>query len=89
MTPAALAGANGFIAFVVAFVYMDILSYLLGYCMLTVAALLFTGAALIATKNYKSGAVLVGIGGVLTIPIGILGIIAASKAWGYSKWRRP
>jgi hypothetical protein len=86
-TPAILAVANGFVAIIAALFYMQ-LSFLFGSCVLIFAFLLFIGAALIATKNYKSGAVLCAIGGAITIPIGILGLIAASKAWGYSKWKK-
>lgn len=86
-TPAVLAFVNGLIAFLLAFFYMG-LWYVLGYFLIVIAILLFMGGLLIAAKNYKAGAVLCAIGGVITIPIGMLGIIAASKAWGYSKWEK-
>lgn len=87
-TPAILAFVNGFVAFIASFVIMD-LRYVFGIFLIFVALILVLGGILIAAKNYKAGAVLCAIGGVSTIPIGILGIVAASKAWGYSKWRKP
>jgi hypothetical protein len=82
--PVALAVLNGIVTFALAFFYMPLWD-ILGYFVLIIAVMLFMGAALIASRNFKTGAILVGIGGGITIPLGILGIIAASRAWSYSK----
>ncbi len=79
--PVALAMTNGGIALLMALV-MDI--EILRMVFLFTAILLIIGGALIGSRSYRAGAVLCGIGGVITIPIGILGIIAASKAWNYA-----
>jgi len=84
-TPVVLAVINGVVALLLGVTYMAILVEV-GICIFIVALILFMGAGLISARNYKAGAVLCFIGGIVTIPLGILGIIAGSKAWEYSKW---
>jgi hypothetical protein len=60
----------------------------LGACMSFAALMLILGAALIGAKSYKAGAVLCFIGGLITIPLGLLGTWAGSKAMATAKWRK-
>jgi len=90
--PAVMGGINGFIALLASFSYLleepiFWVEPILGYILLFIAIILFLGALFIGMKKYKVGAILCGIGGVLTFPIGILGLFAAKKAWKYSKWQ--
>jgi hypothetical protein len=79
-----LAALNAVIALLLGIVYLDLIVEL-GFCVLGISGMLFLGAILIGSGSYKAGAILCGIGGAITIPIGITGIIAAKKAWSYAK----
>lgn len=45
----------------------------------------FIGTVLIATNNYKSGAIILGIGSAILVPIGMIGIKGAQIAWRINK----
>jgi hypothetical protein len=79
-----LAALNAVVALLLGFVYLDLMAEL-GLCVHGISGMLFLGAILIGSGNYKAGAILCGIGGAITIPIGITGIIAAKKVWSYAK----
>jgi len=83
--PVILAGINAFVTLLASF-YCIVVWDIFGYFVLTIAIILFLGTALIAIKIYKAGAILCVIGGIVTIPLGTLGIFAASIAWSHSKW---
>jgi hypothetical protein len=79
-----LALLNAFVAFLLGFFYIG-LWFILGVFVFGIAVILFFGSILILTGNYKAGAIMCIIGGAVTIPIGITGIIAGQKAWSYGK----
>lgn len=79
-----LALLNAIVAFLLGFYYLGLLAEL-GLFVFGISGMLFLGAVLIGSGSYKAGAVLCGIGGAITIPIGMTGLIAAQKAWSYSK----
>jgi hypothetical protein len=86
----AAATVNGLLALFAGFstLGMPDIGVELGACMTTAALLLIIGAACIGAKSYKAGAVLCIIGGIITIPIGMLGAWAASKAMATANWRK-
>jgi DNA-directed RNA polymerase subunit RPC12/RpoP len=75
---------SGFVALFYFFLFLHepILRELTGLVTLS----LFTGSILISQRNFKTGSILCYIGGIFTLPIGILGFIAGNTAWKYSKW---
>lgn len=73
------------IIFIHDFVVLGEFGWGLGIVLLLLPVLLFAGGALIKTGSHKPGAILCIIGGVLTIPIGGLGIYAAIKGFNLSK----
>lgn len=89
VVPTVLALLNGVVPllFVPYFIGLDLgIGYAFAGFMLLVAFILFIGSTLIFAKKYKAGAVFCALGGAITIPIGMLGIFAALKAWESSKW---
>ena len=91
MTGAVAAAAlNGILALFAGFsaTGMPGIGIMLGACMTTAAMSLILGAALIGARSYKAGAVLCFIGGLITIPMGMLGAWAGSKAMATARWRK-
>ncbi len=76
---------NAIIAVLLA-VYYLMLWPAFGVFMLLPVVMLFFGLVLISMDHCKAGAVCAIIGGVITIPLGILGLIGGSKAWQRGKW---
>ena len=86
-TAIALPLINGVIVFLMSIMYM--LEWPpLGILLLILALLLLFGAVLMVAGHWKAGAVMAGIGGVATVPIGLLGIFGASKAWQRARWEK-
>jgi hypothetical protein len=79
-----LALFNAMVALLLGFFYLDLMPEL-GFFVIGISGMLFLGAVLIVSGSFKTGAILCCIGGAVTFPIGITGIIAAQKAWSYSK----
>jgi parallel beta-helix repeat protein len=75
-----LALLNTAFAFSLALFYFDLWIYL-GYLMMSITAILLIGTVLLGFGKNKVGAVFCLIGGILTIPMGLLGVYAAQKAW--------
>ena len=76
--------ANSIIAIMLAFLYIATL-FILGAFMLGIAILMIAGVGLMAGGAWRLGGVLAMIGGVMTIPLGILGIIGGYRAWEKGK----
>jgi hypothetical protein len=76
---------NAIITMLLAVYYFTLLPFL-GVFMLIPVILLFFGLILVSMDHCKAGAVCAIIGGVITVPLGILGIIGGSKAWERGKW---
>ena len=71
--------ANGGVALVLALMYMSVWVGL-GVFMLIIALVLFAGVGSMAAGAWRLGGVLAIIGGAVTIPLGILGIIGGLRA---------
>jgi hypothetical protein len=50
--------------------------------------MLILGAALMGAKSYRAGAVLCAVGGLITIPLGFMGVWAAGKGIKLFRWRK-
>jgi hypothetical protein len=89
LIPAYMAALNGIIAVGIGWYYLSVLDMFgvvfFELIVLTMCSSLFIGAGLIAIKRFKAGAIFCMIGGVLSAPLGIIGIFAANKALYYSK----
>ena len=89
LIPASMAALNGIIAVGVGWYYLTVLDMfgVLFFELLVVimCSSLFIGAGLIVTRRFKMGMVFCIIGGILSAPLGIIGLMAAEKAWNYSK----
>ncbi len=87
--PAAMAALNGIIAVGVGWYYLSVLDmfgfFFFELFVIIMCSVLFLGAGLIAARSYKIGAIFCVIGGLLTFPLGLIGLVAAEKAWAYSK----
>jgi hypothetical protein len=86
----AAATANGGLALFVGLAYTGVpgIGFQLGACLTTAAMMLIIGAALIGAKSYKAGAVLCAIGGLITVPLGFMGIWTAGMAVKMFNWRK-
>ncbi|MDI6916963.1 MAG: hypothetical protein QMC80_04110 [Thermoplasmatales archaeon] len=84
ITAIILGTVNGVVALLATLVLMA-LDVLFGLIFLIFPVLILVGVVLIGVKQYKAGAVLCGIGGAITVPIGLLGIFAGVMAWNYEK----
>lgn len=84
--PILLSMASALVAVLVSIFYMAAF-LLLGLFVLVFSILGILGAVLMTADKWKVGAVLAIICGVVTIPIGLLGIVGGSMAWQYGKWQ--
>jgi len=82
-----MSGINGGFALIAALFYFTIIPFL-GVFTLMTSLILFSGAILISREDYNMGAVLCYIGGIITMPIGILGFMAGMKAMDCHKSRQ-
>ncbi|MBM4249433.1 MAG: hypothetical protein FJ149_08400 [Euryarchaeota archaeon] len=84
------ASANGVIAIVLGLIYIGSpgIGAWVGALMAGAAITLLAGAALMAVRSRRIGAVLCAVGGLLTVPLGMLGIWAAGKAVAADRWSR-
>jgi parallel beta-helix repeat protein len=71
---------NTMVAFLLLF-YTYSLWFVIGYLLVSITVILLLGTILLGMGKNKIGAVFCLIGGILTIPIGLLGVYAAQKAW--------
>ncbi len=86
----ATATANGVVALLSSILNMWLpgLSICLGICLLILAILLILSAAPIGGRSYKAGAALYIIGGLVTLPHGLLGVVAAMRALDRARLER-
>ena len=85
---AIILGTLNVVAFGLVAMFLMTLDVLVGLIFLIFPVLILVGVVLIGAKQYKAGAVLCGIGGAITVPIGLLGIFAGVMAWNYEKERK-
>lgn len=85
--PVALIIVNAAVAFLLAVVNVP-LFLPISYFIAVFGIILVVAAALIAAGAYAAGAILAFVGGAITVPIGILSIIAGFRAWSEHKARR-
>jgi hypothetical protein len=87
MVPILLVTINGIVTFLLSFWYLtEWVAF--GFIVICLAILMLLGVVLMIAGAWKVGAIVAVIGAAPTIPLGILGLIGASKAWDRGRWQK-